>query len=101
MTYTEVGFIPYQTKKQLADSFGMSTRTVERRIAEMKGFVPSRYHRTAIIEDGGKVVVSFLAFADYMATRNWLLDSKLAKVAPAFEPDKIAELAGIRKECQE
>ena len=96
MTFMELGFIPYQTKKQLADSFGMSTRTIARRIAEMKGFIPSRYHRTAIIEDGNKTVVSYLAFADYLATRNWLMDSKLAKVAPEFEPDKIAELSGIK-----
>lgn len=98
MTFIQVGFVPYQTKKQLSESFGISTRTVSRRIAEMKGFVPSRYHRTAIIEDGGKTVVSYLAFADYLATRAFLLDSHLRKVAPPFEPERIRELSGIAEQ---
>lgn len=86
----------YKTKKELAEEYGMCTRTVDIRVKgiqeEMKR---GRYNRYAIIEDS-KIKINEYVFLDYCKYRKFLGNPSLRKTVPNFSPSLIREMMEVQ-----
>ena len=82
----------YKTKKELAEEYQMSIRTVVSRINGIKKEMEAgRYNRYSIIEDA-KTKVSEFVFIDYCKYRKYLENPILRKTVPPFSPELIREV---------
>lgn len=83
---------PWKTKKELAERYDMSVRTVSERTKGIQGEIKrGRYNRMAVIEDS-EVKVNEYVFLDFCKYRKYLENPQLRKSVPAFEPGLIREL---------
>lgn len=86
----------YKSKAQIVSATGMSKRTVEGRIAEIRQEIDSgRYSEYAVIRDGGFLWVNWLVWSDYECFRQKLLQKNLRKNVPPFNPYKLAFELGM------
>lgn len=86
---TEVRGTPYMPRAVLAQQFGISPRTVDERMREIKR--SDRYDELACIKDGGLVLINYLVFLDYIEKRERI---KNGIAVPDFEPKKLAKSIG-------
>ena len=76
----------------LATVFDMGKSTVNERIRELEGWIDEgRYPRTAVIHDGKIVLVNRLAFVDYLANRQRLMNRNARKLVPPYNPAELAK----------
>ena len=86
---TEVRGTPYMPRAVLAQQFGISKRTVDERMKEIKKF--DRYDEHACIKDGGIVLINYLVFLDYIEKRERIRNG--IKVED-YDPQKLAKAIG-------
>lgn len=84
------GVAPYMSKKMLAEYLQFSRPTIDKIIEGMLQEIPGRYPREVI---AGKRI-SLFAMIDFMTYEEWLMDDKLRKQVPEFNPVAIARLCG-------
>jgi DNA-binding Lrp family transcriptional regulator len=79
---------PYMTQQALAEHFGISLPTVRNRLSEIEELVGNgkRYNETSIIRDGKLVLANVLVFVDYEVFRQRLLNPRMAKLVPPYDP---------------
>lgn len=83
---------PWKTKKELAERYSMTTRTVSERVKGIQEEVKNgRYNRMAVIEDS-EVKVNEYVFIDYCKYKKHLENPQLRKCVPPFEPGLIRQL---------
>ena len=86
---TEVRGTPYMPRAVLAQQFGISKRTVDERMKEIKK--SDRYDEHACIKDGGIVLINYLVFLDYIEKRERIRNG--IKVED-YDPQKLAKAIG-------
>ena len=83
----------YLSPTSLAQFLNLSTSTIMARRKEIEKF-SERYYNTAIIKDGGVVLLNMLAFLDYLKYRDMLLNAVTRSYVPDFDPYKWAHAMG-------
>lgn len=86
---------PYKNIEGVANEFGISKRTVQKKLEGIYELIKSgRYSRYAVIHDGKIVLVNMYVFMDYLTYRQQLEDGNMCKTVPPFEARSIAQLCG-------
>lgn len=86
---TETRGTPWMPRCVLAQQMGISPRTVDERMRELKE--SNRYGDLACIKDGGLVLINYLAFVDFVSNRE-KIRNKIP--VPPYDPRKIAKEMG-------
>lgn len=86
---TEVRGTPFMPRCVLAQQIGVSPRTVDERMKELKA--SNRYGDMACIKDGGLVLINYLAFLDFLKNRE-KIKNKIP--VPDYKPQEIAKELG-------
>lgn len=96
LSYVEaVRGYPYMRKKEVAEEFKISERTVTNYIKEIEAEILSkRYNDYALIQDGKIVLINILVFLDYMKYRTALKNGTTRKHVPQFNPDQLVQIMG-------
>lgn len=91
----------YLTKAEACQYFKIKTRTLDKRIAELKNET-KRYGERAVIKDGGIVLIHIYAFTDYLSNRERLLSNNLRKSVKDYDPGAVAKdlCCYVKKEIQ-
>lgn len=87
-----------KTKAQIMEEFGMSARTVDSRLREIRNEMRGggRYegYEYAVGGSGKYTLINYLVFVDHEMNREWLAQKNLRKNLSPYNPAKLAhELA--------
>ena len=81
----------WMTRKELEIETGYSRVQISTLRKEMQEEIGKRYDRYVF---AGERMTNYFAFLDYLTYRRQLKDKNMRKFVPAFDPEKLAKLAG-------
>ncbi len=87
----------YKKKKELAEYFGLSYRTIADVTKEfIKQIESGRYHSYCVIEGKGYSLINIFAFTDYMKYRTLLSSTRTKNLVPPFDVASMTALYGCK-----
>ena len=82
-----------RTIDDLAEEFGVTKTTIQTRKKEFQA-EKERYGEFSVIQDGGIVLINYLAFLDFLHYRERLKEKNLRKTVPPYNPAIVAKKLG-------